>query len=233
MIIIIKFGVMLKEKKKIIKVPRRHLVLNGDYRVSRMTDFDLEFNSNGFIIDGLESMGIGMTFSQNQINVYNYITGGTSLTVDIPGSLDLTRMWDEVMMEQVCIIMASRTRDPVNSNTANSCPVLTIANCTDGIKNTTIDIVNQLHGAATWHATSDNEMYRWNVRPSYLREVFLAKPNAAGEPPVMTLEPARGFIKTGSNVPQYGTRIAMGNNRQGLGAIKFTINLIFHCRNTI
>jgi len=210
----------------VARVPRAP-IYNGSYSFSRMAHLSIATTSgNGFTIGAGNYAGVFFVFTPLSITAHG--NGADVVYVDIPGSTEITALWERIRIDKVEFNILAQGEDTnYTSGSANIAPRIFIANDynDDSIASTTLLQTQQQAGCKYRNTGSQiGQPLRHVCYPKYQRVIqYLTGTNA--------FEPTRGFVNTGLPIPHYGVRVAVENAKTGTGNLVFAMKVYFTCTN--
>ena len=201
----------------------RGLYVNGEYKLARTCNANLVAAAGtGFTIGAGTYDGFFLTFSPTQVSIWG--SAIHVVTAVIPNSAEISSLWDTVRIDKVEIYLSAGGSDQAPTVGVVMPRIYIADDFTDGTTGTTLAQVQQ-QGNCRWiNLSNDNGIAKHTVYPKHLRVIFF---NAV----TSSYEPARGFISSGTDVPHYGTRLAVDATKLASTGLQMTFKLFFTCKN--
>jgi len=206
---------------------------NGVHQFVKALVIPIGVYDNGWGIGGTRGPAFSLQF--NLQDAIFTITGGTSSVTSVPGYVELSALFDQIMLDKV-IVKFQYGMDPASqppvSFTASQSPLL--YHCIDyndaGVP-ATLETVMQYGNQKSGILAAELGPIVRVVRPKYAQVLFNG---GAGT----TYAAKRGFVNALSDVPHYGMKgFMLCNSASGgltsIGVVSLQIQYFYKCKNTL
>jgi len=162
------------------------LRLNGEYRLSRVTDLRIPFSGTGFTFGATSTAAFGLVFDPSRIVAVTTI-GGSVISNTVPNYSEISALWERVMIEKVVIEMQTTSTDPINSVNTGTSPIIYYASDETDIYANTLAITQQQAGCKSFRGNSNLPDCVVTCYPKYQRIIYYTSL-------LSSYEPARGYV---------------------------------------
>jgi len=205
-----------------VRVPGS-LRLNGEYRLSRVTDLRIPFSGAGFTFGVTSTAAFGLVFDPTRVVAVTTI-GGAVITNTVPNYAEISALWERVMIEKVVIEMQTTSTDPINAVNTGTSPVIYYATDETDIFANTLAITQQQAGCKSFRGNSNLPDCVVTCYPKYQRIIYYTAL-------LSSYEPARGFVVSDTEIPHYGLRIAGDFSTTAGSYLKLRLTYHYRCKN--
>lgn len=203
---------------------------NGVHMFVKSVNFNIPIYDNGWGIGATRGPGFGMRF--NLASVDYTITGAANFNQAVPGFVELSALFDQIMLDKVDVNWAF-LKDPGDIPNYNYQPPV-IYHCADfNDSSVPASLANVLQYGNVRHSVMAAELgeVRRSLRPNFAQIVY---DGGAGP----TYAPRRGFVNAISDVPHFGVKgylnmTSAGTGTQLLGICSITVKYYFRAKNTL
>jgi len=196
-----------------MRVPRT-IKLNGEYKMTRVTNMQITYDISGFSVGGTVRPGIGFIFDPTQVTCVSTLVGGT-IPATVPNYSEMSALWERVRIDKVVCQVSSVRTDPLAGVAGNvSTPIVYFAYDETDVYGNTLSTTQQQAGCRSWHATGNLSDFYFTVYPKYQRIIYYTST-------ISSYEPAKGFVVSDTAIPHYGLKCCLDNNLIGSGVLNF------------
>ena len=217
-----------KGQMKIYRGPKAGSVL-GVHQFAKSATVNVNVFDNGWGIGVTRGPAFGIQFNLSQ---YQFIiTGGTSVSVNVPGFVELSALFDQIMLDKV-VCKFTYMQDANLTGSVSAPPLMYHAeDLNDAGPPATLATIEQYGTVRSRVASVERGPIIRTIRPCYPQVV-----NGGGAG--ATFAAKRGFVSAISDIPHFGMKgylnmINAGTGTNYYGTMIVEIRYFYKCKNQL